>query len=105
MRQTEISARRFHLLSDPIRLKIILLLRDGEMCVGALAEALGLNQPKVSYHLKLMHNENLLKRRTEGTWSYYSLTTDVRDWVRREVDTLLSAAPNGGENQLKSQVS
>ena len=39
MGQTEISARRFHLLSDPIRLKIILLLRDGEMCVGALASS------------------------------------------------------------------
>ncbi len=98
MGQTEISARRFHLLSDPIRLKIILLLRDGEMCVGDLAETLGISQPKVSYHLKLMHTENLLQRRTEGTWSYYSLTTDVREWVRREVDNLLSIKPTAHTN-------
>lgn len=98
MGQTEISARRFHLLSDPIRLKIMLLLRNGEMCVGELAETLGLSQPKVSYHLKLMHAENLLQRRTEGTWSYYSLTTDVREWVQKEIDALLSIEPVAHRN-------
>ncbi|NLJ74297.1 MAG: helix-turn-helix transcriptional regulator [Firmicutes bacterium] len=89
MGQAEISARRFHILADPIRLRIILLLRDQEICVGELAKTLGLNQPKVSYHLKLMHSEGLLERRTQGTWSYYSLCTDVRDWVNQELDRLL----------------
>ena len=91
MGQADISARRFHILADPIRLRIILLLRDQEMCVGELAETLGLNQPKVSYHLKLMHSEGVVQRRAEGTWSYYSLYTDVRDWMNQELDRLLCA--------------
>ncbi|NMA61095.1 MAG: winged helix-turn-helix transcriptional regulator [Firmicutes bacterium] len=89
MRQTEQSAKRFHVLADPIRLQIALLLREGEMCVGDLAEVLGINQPKVSYHLKRMYEEGLLERRTEYTWSYYSLSTDLRTWVNDELDQLL----------------
>ena len=97
MGQTEISARRFHLLSDPIRLKIILLLR-GEMCVGDLAETLKQSQPKVSYHFEAHAYGELVAEGTEGTWSYYSLTTDVRDWVKKEVDDLLSIAPVAHSN-------
>lgn len=93
MQQIKKSAQRFHVLADPIRLQIILLLREKEMCVGHLAETLGINQPKVSYHLKRMHDEGLLKRRSEYTWSYYSLTTDVRTWINEEVDQLLAVNP------------
>ena len=93
MTQVEKSAQRFHVLADPIRLQIILLLKDQEMCVGRLAEVLSVNQPKVSYHLKRMHEEGLIKRRTECSWSYYSLCTDVRSWVNREIDVLLAVKP------------
>lgn len=93
MTQIERSARRFHVLADPIRLQIILLLREKEMCVGHLAEDLGINQPKVSYHLKRMRDEGLIQRRTEYTWSYYSLSIDVCTWVNQEIDALLSAQP------------
>ena len=92
MAKLEQSARRFHLLADPIRLKILLLLEDGEKCVGELTESLGLSQPKVSYHLKLMLAEKLIQRRCEGTWCYYSLTTDLRDWVHRECEQFLDSA-------------
>ena len=89
MRQTEQSARRFHVLADPIRLQIALLLREGEMCVGDLVNELDINQPKVSYHLKRMYEEGLLERRTEYTWSFYSLSPDLRTWVNEELDLLL----------------
>lgn len=87
------TAQRFHVLADPIRLQIILLLKDGEMCVGHLAEALGVNQPTVSYHLKRLYREGLLERRTENTWSYYSLSADLRSWVNQEIDLLLEEKP------------
>lgn len=93
MTQIEKSAQRFHVLSDPIRLKIMLLLQEGELCVGHLADVLGINQPKVSYHLRRMLDEGLIQRRTEHTWSYYSLRTDVRTWVNKEMDQLLKAQP------------
>lgn len=90
MDRTKQSAQRFHVLADPIRLQIILLLNEQEMCVGHLAETLQINQPKVSYHLKRMFEEGLIKRRTEYTWSYYSLSTDVRTWVNDEIDQFLA---------------
>lgn len=89
MPKVELSARRFHMLADPIRLRILLLLQEEERCVGELCELLGLSQPKISYHLKLMLNEGLIRRRSEGTWSYYSLATDIQDWVCQECDNLL----------------
>ncbi|NMB00947.1 MAG: winged helix-turn-helix transcriptional regulator [Firmicutes bacterium] len=94
MEQIKKSAQRFHVLADPIRLQIILLLRDREMCVGDLAEALGANQPTVSYHLKRLHQEGLLKKRTENTWSYYSVCADLHHWVNDEVDLLLQIEPD-----------
>lgn len=93
MRQIKKSAQRFHVLADPIRLQIILLLKEKEMCVGHLAETIGINQPKVSYHLKRLHDEKLIKRRTEYTWSYYSLSTDLRSWINDEIDNVLQAKP------------
>jgi ArsR family transcriptional regulator len=72
-----------------------LLLADGEMCVGQLSEVLGLNQPKVSYHLKRMYEGNLIARRNENTWSYYSLRTDLRTWVNRELDSMLNGQSRG----------
>ena len=89
MKQIKKSAQRFHVLSDPIRLQIILLLKDKEMCVGDLAETLGANQPTVSYHLKRLYNEGLLHKRTENTWSYYSVCTDLHNWVNEEIDLFL----------------
>lgn len=94
MPRVETSAKRFQILADPIRLRIILLLLDGEKCVGELTESLKLSQPKVSYHLKLMHSESLVNRRCEGTWCYYSLTTDIRQWVQFEFDSLLENQAN-----------
>ena len=95
MQRLKQSARRFQILADPIRLKICLLLADGEMCVGQLSEVLGLNQPKVSYHLKRMYEGNLIARRNENTWSYYSLRTDLRTWVNRELDSMLNGQSRG----------
>lgn len=89
MPQVELSARRFHVLADPIRLRILLLLQDGEKCVGELTRELDLSQPKVSYHLKLMLSQGLIQRRTEGTWSYYAIATDIEEWVRSGFDHLL----------------
>ena len=49
MERIKTCAQRFHVLADPIRLQILLLLQGQDMCVGQLAEVLGVNQPTVSY--------------------------------------------------------
>lgn len=85
--KTRFRAKIFNALSDPIRIQIIEFLRDGEKCVCEITPHLDLVQPLVSRHLKILKNAGIVKRRKEGTWSYYSLT-DAR--ILELVDTLTS---------------
>ncbi|HEY9865774.1 MAG TPA: metalloregulator ArsR/SmtB family transcription factor [Candidatus Obscuribacterales bacterium] len=63
----------FHALSDPLRLQVINLLREQELCVCELCEQLAVNQSKLSFHLKILKEAELLKSRQEGRWIYYRL--------------------------------
>lgn len=60
-------------LRDPNRVKIIKILQHGELCVYEIQEALGVSQPTVSKHVKLLEAAGLLNSRKEGLWVYYSL--------------------------------
>ncbi len=61
-------------LSDPIRVQIVHLLEQhADLCNCDLEEMLGLTQSKISYHLKVLLDANLITRRVAGTWSHYSL--------------------------------
>ncbi|MBE9227667.1 winged helix-turn-helix transcriptional regulator [Phormidium sp. LEGE 05292] len=63
----------FHALSDPLRLQIIELLRQRELCVCELCEQLEVSQSKLSFHLKTLKEAGLLRAKQEGRWIYYSL--------------------------------
>ncbi len=63
----------FRALSDPLRLKIIELLRSHELCVCELCERLEVSQSKLSFHLKNLKEANLVHSRQQGRWMYYSL--------------------------------
>ena len=63
----------FHALSDPIRVKVIELLRQGELCVCDLCDLLDISQSKLSFHLKNLKAANLVNARQQGRWTYYSL--------------------------------
>ncbi|AFY80349.1 ArsR/SmtB family transcription factor [Oscillatoria acuminata] len=64
-------AEYFSILSEPMRLKLLNLLRDGEKCVQELVDATSTSQANVSKHLKVMLQAGILSRRTEGTSAYY----------------------------------
>jgi DNA-binding transcriptional ArsR family regulator len=64
-------AEYFSILSEPMRLKLLNLLKDGEKCVQELVEATSTSQANVSKHLKVMLQAGILSRRTEGTSAYY----------------------------------
>jgi ArsR family transcriptional regulator len=66
----------FHALSDPLRLQIIELLRNRELCVCDLCEALNVSQSKLSFHLKILKEANLLSNRQQGRWVYYQINSD-----------------------------
>jgi ArsR family transcriptional regulator, arsenate/arsenite/antimonite-responsive transcriptional repressor len=66
-------AAGFHALSDPLRISVLELLRQRELCVCDLCDALGVNQSKLSFHLKTLKEAGLVNSRQEGRWIYYSL--------------------------------
>lgn len=69
----ELIARRFRVLGDPLRVRILDLLRDQELSVNSLAEQLGAGQQNVSKHLALLADAGMLERRKEGNHVYYSI--------------------------------
>jgi ArsR family transcriptional regulator len=66
-------ARRFAVLSEPIRLKLVHSLFDGEKSVGALVQLTGGTQTNVSRHLQTLTQANVLARRKEGLQVFYSI--------------------------------
>ncbi len=66
-------AAGFHALSDPLRIQVLELLRQQELCVCELCDQLGVNQSKLSFHLKILKDIGLIRGRQEGRWIYYSL--------------------------------
>lgn len=79
-------------IADPTRLRIFRLVErapQGEVCVCDLTECLGLRQPTVSHHLKVMTDAGLLDRERRGTWAWYSVN---HDGLRRVRDILEPAA-------------
>lgn len=66
-------AAYFQALSEPARLRLINLLRDGERSVGELAEATGYSAANVSRHLALLAQHGLLLRKTRGTSVFYAI--------------------------------
>ncbi|AKB41394.1 ArsR/SmtB family transcription factor [Methanosarcina mazei] len=67
-------ARIFKALADPNRLKIVKLLKEGELCACELTIALSSSQSTVSHHLSVLKSAGLVKERKEGKWSYFRLS-------------------------------
>ena len=72
----ELIARRFRVLSDPLRVRILDLLRDGELSVNAIAEQLGAGQQNVSKHLNVLTDAAMLQRRKAGTQVFYAIADE-----------------------------
>ncbi len=66
-------ARRFHLLAEPMRLRLLDRLREGEATVQQLADELETSQQNVSKHLLLLTDASVLTRRKDGTHVHYRI--------------------------------
>jgi DNA-binding transcriptional ArsR family regulator len=66
-------ALTYKIMGDPTRLKIIMALRGGEMCVCDLAAFLGLSESAVSHQLRRLREFSLVRSRRDGQILYYSL--------------------------------
>jgi ArsR family transcriptional regulator len=66
-------------VADPARLQLLSLIRassEGEICVCDMTEPLGLSQPTVSHHLKVLAAAGLVVREQRGTWAWFSLVPE-----------------------------
>lgn len=72
----------FHALSDSTRLRsLVLLQREGELCVCELTHALGVVQPKISRHLAQLREVGIVTDRRQGLWVYYRLHPELPNWM------------------------
>lgn len=97
-------------LSDPNRVRVIKLLEDRALCVCEIQKVLGMAQPTVSSHMKILEDAGLVNKERQGTWMIYSQALDsespyvrtmlaeLRGWLsedaplRAMIDTLPEAA-------------
>ena len=63
----------FKALSDENRIRILELLRNGEMCACKLLEELKVTQPTLSHHMKILCDSGIVVSRREGKWIHYSV--------------------------------
>jgi DNA-binding transcriptional ArsR family regulator len=73
----EYVAYRFKLMGEPMRLRLLSLLRDGEMCVQDLVEKSGAGQANVSKHMALLTSNGIVGRRKDGLHVYYHIADDT----------------------------
>ena len=62
-------------LSDETRVRALLTLKNGELCLCQVIEVLGLSPSTVSKHMNLLHQAGLVERRKEGKWAFYRLAS------------------------------
>ena len=77
-------------LADPVRLRLLSFIASqpaGEACVCHVIDPVGLSQPTVSHHLKVLHQAGLLERDKRGAWVYYRVIPDKLEAIRAALAT------------------
>jgi ArsR family transcriptional regulator, arsenate/arsenite/antimonite-responsive transcriptional repressor len=77
-------AQLLRALAEPTRLRLVSLVaahEGGEACVCELTGPLGLSQPTISHHLKVLIDAGILTREKRGVWAYYALVPGALDAV------------------------
>ncbi len=85
-------AQMFRILGDPTRLRILLTLKEGEVNVTGLCEALQLPQPTVSRHLGILRMGGLVSNRRSGKEIFYSLSLPQQPRYARNLRSMLGQA-------------
>jgi len=83
MKQTEI----FQILSDQLRLRaLVLIAKEGELCVCELVHALDTPQPKISRNMGTMREAGIVVARRHAQWVFYSLNPSLVEWQQQIID-------------------
>jgi DNA-binding transcriptional ArsR family regulator len=100
----ELIARRFRVLGEPVRIRLLDRLREGEASVNELTRALGASQQNVSKHLAVLLDAGIVARRREGNRvlytigdeSIFELCEQVCGSVQRQLQELNALVAGGG---------
>ena len=82
-------------LGDPTRIRIIAALRNGELCVCELVDALGIIPSSLSSHLQICRQAGVLTTRKESRWIYYSLSNRYAPLIERIFSELQTVGDDG----------
>src|SRR5262252_7174492 len=83
-------ARLLKALADPTRLRLVSMVaahEGGEACVCDLTEPLGLTQPTISHHLKVLVEAGIFTREKRGVWAFYALVPSALDALSAVLST------------------
>ena len=97
--QAEAVAHVLKAIAEPTRLRLLSLVAahpGGEACVCDLTDPVGLSQPTVSHHLKVLIDAGLLTRDKRGVWAYYALVPGALDAIATVLSTSTSTGTRGG---------
>jgi ArsR family transcriptional regulator, arsenate/arsenite/antimonite-responsive transcriptional repressor len=78
----------FKTLGDSNRMNLIRILLRSDLCVGALARHLGLSEPALSQHLKLLREAGLVRGEKRGYWTHYSVEKDALRQVAKKLSEI-----------------
>lgn len=86
-------------LAEPVRWRIVELLAAEELCVCHLVDELGIPQPLVSHHLRVLRDAEVVATSKYRYWTYYRLRPDALAAVGRRIDGLAVATPEPAERR------
>ncbi len=86
----------FQILSDETRLRALRLMADhGELCVCELVHTLEISQPKISRHMAMLREADIVHTRRRAQWVYYNINPDLENWQK----LALNAAVDGTKEE------
>jgi ArsR family transcriptional regulator len=86
--EAERLAAALRVMADPARLRLVSMISaqpGGEACQCDLTDAIGLSQPTVSHHLRVLHEAGVLDREQRGRWAYYRIRSDPLTQMARAI--------------------
>lgn len=86
-------------LAEPLRWRIVELLADEELCVCHIVEELGVTQPLVSHHLRILRDAGLVDTERYRYWTYYRLCPEALAPLRDRLDQFVSSPSEPGERR------
>ena len=82
------SATIFKAFCDENRIRILLLLLDGEKCACRLLEEMNITQPTLSHHMKILCDSGIVVGRKDGKWIHYSLSDEGIEKAKKFIEFL-----------------